>query len=256
MSSKSKKQKYERGLVLSGGGARGYAHLGVIKALQEADMEPGVISGTSAGAIVGVLYADGFTAEEILEIMSSQSRLEMISLTMPREGLFKIGGISKLLKNNLRSKDFEGLQKPLYVSVTNLNTGQVEYINSGDLINTIIASSSIPVIFAPVKIGDYLYVDGGVIDNAPVEPIRAQCKTIIGSIVNNTGKVDEFGSLISIAERTLQLSIAQGMKHKMDEFDILIRPLEIKSYNTFDQSKAKELFELGYSEAKTALRQK
>ncbi len=249
-----KKFRYDTGLVLSGGGARGYAHLGVIKALEENNIDIDVVAGASAGAIAGVLFADGYNAEEILEIMSDHSTFDMISLTLPKEGLFKIKGINKLLDENLKAKKFEDLKKPLYVAVTNLNTGKVEYFHGGEIKKIIVASSSIPVIFAPVKIGDYHYVDGGVMDNAPVAAIRDDCKKVIGSVVNHTGRIDEFGSLISIAERTLQLSLSKGLAEKLDLFDVLIRPSGVRHFTTFDQSKAKELFDLGYKEAVKVLR--
>ena len=90
-------KKYKVGLVLSGGGARGFAHLGVIQALHEAGIYPDVVSGTSAGALAGVLYADGFSPEEILKLMNTGSRLDFMRPAMPREGLLQINGIIKIL---------------------------------------------------------------------------------------------------------------------------------------------------------------
>ena len=98
-------KKYKIGLVLSGGGARGFAHLGVIQALNEAGIFPDVISGTSAGALVGVLYADGYSPKEILKLMNSGSRLDFMRPALPREGLLQIGGIIKILKTSLACKN-------------------------------------------------------------------------------------------------------------------------------------------------------
>ena len=105
-------KKYKTGVVLSGGGARGFAHLGVLKALNDAGIYPDVISGTSAGALVGVLYADGYSPEEILKMMNATSRLHYIRPTVPREGLLQISGIVTILKENLRAKTFEDLKIP------------------------------------------------------------------------------------------------------------------------------------------------
>src|SRR5664279_6592364 len=112
-------KEYRIGLVLSGGGARGYAHIGVIEALNEAGIFPDVISGTSAGAIIGALYADGHPPKEILKIMNVGSRLDFMRPAMPREGLLQISGIVKILKSNLRSKKFSDLNIPP-VSYTHL----------------------------------------------------------------------------------------------------------------------------------------
>jgi NTE family protein len=100
-------KQYKIGLVLSGGGARGFAHLGVIQALNDAGIYPDVISGTSAGALAGVLYADGNTPKEIQKIMNSGSRLDFMRPVMPREGLLQLGGVIKILKNCLHAKTLE-----------------------------------------------------------------------------------------------------------------------------------------------------
>ncbi len=175
-------KQYKIGLVLSGGGARGFAHLGLIQALNDAGIYPDVISGTSAGALAGVLYADGHTPKEILKLMNSGSRLDFMRPALPREGLLQIGGIVKILKTSLRAKTFEELKIPLYVSATDLNIGKAVYFSEGDLFDPVIASASIPVLFQPVIINNIYYVDGGVLDNLPVRPIENKCKFAIIAI--------------------------------------------------------------------------
>ena len=98
------KRKYNIGLVLSGGGTRGFAHLGVMQALNEVGIFPDVISGTSAGALAGVLYADGRSPKEIHQILNSGSRLDFMRPTLPREGLLQIGGVIKILKTYLTKR--------------------------------------------------------------------------------------------------------------------------------------------------------
>ncbi len=209
--------KYKTGLVLSGGGARGFAHLGLIQALNEAGIFPDVISGTSAGAIVGVLYADGHTPGEILKLLNSGSRLDFMRPALPREGLLQINGIIKILQSSLRAKTFEELKIKLYVSATDLNNGKSVYFSEGDLINPVIASASIPVLFQPVVIDKIQYVDGGVMDNLPVKPIEKQCEKIIGSFVNPIGYIEKISGLINIAERTFMLSMSREILEKVEE---------------------------------------
>ena len=96
--------KYRTGLVLSGGGARGFAHLGVLKALNDSGIYPEVIAGTSAGALVGALYADGHSPDDILRMMNASSSLHYVRPTVPREGLLQISGIEKILRDHLRAK--------------------------------------------------------------------------------------------------------------------------------------------------------
>jgi NTE family protein len=246
-------KKYKIGLVLSGGGARGFAHLGVLKALNDTGIYPDVISGTSAGALVGVLYADGHSPDEILKMMNATSRLHYIRPTVPREGLLQISGIVTILKENLRAKVFEDLKMPLYVTATDLNNGKAVYFSSGELLNPVIASASIPVLFNPVIIDKIHYVDGGVLDNMPVKPIEGKCDILIGSFVNPIGYEKTVTSLVQIAERTFMLNMSKELDLKEKKFDIFIAPPELKSYKILDPEKAIEVFEIGYKATKNKL---
>jgi NTE family protein len=246
-------KKYKTGLVLSGGGARGFAHLGVIQALNEAGIFPDVISGTSAGAIVGVLYADGYAPREILSLMSWASRFDFMRPALPREGLLQINGVDKILKANLRAKTFEDLKIPLFVSATDLNQGRSVYFSKGDLFEPVMASASIPVLFQPVKIDNVSYVDGGVLDNLPIKPIENSCQVLIGSFVNPIGYVEKISGLINIAERTFLLSMSKDVVEKSKRFDLYIAPPDLRNYGILDPEKSQEIFDLGYSATKEKL---
>ena len=245
---------YNTGVVLSGGGARGFAHLGVLEALNEAGIFPDVVSGTSAGALVGVLYADGYTPGEIMRLMNSTSRLHYVRPTVPRAGLLQISGIERILKENLRAKNFEDLKIPLFVTATDLNNGKAEYFSAGELITPVIASASIPVLFNPVIINKLHYVDGGVLDNLPIKPIEDKCRFIIGSFVNPTGYEETVTSLVQIAERSFFLSMSREVADKSKKFDLLIAPLELKDYKVLDPEKAIEVFDIGYRATKEKLK--
>jgi NTE family protein len=247
------RKQHKIGLVLSGGGARGFAHLGVIQALNEAGIYPDVISGTSAGALIGVLYADGHSPKQILKLMNSGSRLDFMRPALPREGLLQIGGISKILKNSLHAKTFEELKIPLFVSATDLNNGKVIYFSEGLLLDPVIASASIPVLFQPVIINNIYYVDGGVLDNLPIRPIEKKCKFLIGSFVNPVGYVEKISGLINIAERAFMLSMSKEIIEKSKRFDLFVAPLELRNYKILDPEKAEELFSVGYKDTKKEL---
>jgi NTE family protein len=241
------KKIYKIGLVLSGGGARGFAHLGVMQALNDAGIFPDVISGTSAGALAGVLYADGNTPKEIQKIMNSGSRLDFMRPVLPREGLLQIGGVIKILKSCLKAKTFEELKIPLYVTATDLNNGKAVYFSKGELLDPVIASASIPVLFQPVIINNVCYVDGGVLDNLPLFPIENKCDFLIGSFVNPVGYMEKISGLISIAERTFMLSMSKEIGEKAKRFNLFIAPLELGAYKILDPEKAEELFSIGYN---------
>lgn len=247
-------RQYQTGLVLSGGGARGFAHLGVIQALNETGIFPDVISGTSAGAIIGVLYADGRSPHEILSLMDGGSRLDFMRPALPREGLLQINPVMKILRSSLRSKYFKDLKIPLFVTATDLNNGKAVYFSEGDLLEPVIASASIPVLFQPVKINEISYVDGGVLDNLPLKPLENKCHNLIGSFVNPVGYVEKISGLITIAERTFMLSMSKEIQEKSKKFSLFIAPPELRNFKILDPEKAYELFEIGYKATKEKLK--
>ncbi len=247
--------KYRIGFVLSGGGARGFAHLGFLQALNEAGIFPDVIAGTSAGALAGVLYADGFTPKEILKITNTGSRFDLLRPTLPREGLLQISGIVKMLKTHLRATTFSELKIPLYVAATDINNAKVVYFSEGNLIETVIASSSIPVLFPPVKLGEFHYVDGGVLDNLPVRAIEDICRVKIGSFVNQVGYVEKISGLISLAERTFMVGMSKELFEKAKKFDLFVAPDELRNYRILDTMKACEMYEVGYKATREKLKE-
>jgi len=246
---------YNTGLVLSGGGTRGFAHLGVIQALNEAGIYPDVVSGASAGALAGVLYCDGFSPREALNIMKGSSRLNYMRPAMPREGILQLSGIRKILEDHLQAKRFEDLKIPLYVSATDLNNAKPVYFSKGDLLDVIIASASIPVLFKPVKINNVFYVDGGVLDNLPIRPIENLCRFKIGSFVNPVGKEESLTSLIKITERTFMIMVAREITEKSKRFDLFIAPQDLKNYGILSPDEAEVVFKIGYKATKEKLKE-
>ncbi len=246
-------KQYDIGLVLSGGGTRGFAHLGVLKALEEQGIKPDIISGVSAGSIAGAFYADGNDPESTLEILAKHKLLDYLEFTIPQKGLVRMTGFEKTLNEHLCAKTFEELKTPLIVFATNMNNAMYVRFDSGDLVVAVKASSSIPIIFPPVKIGGYFFLDGGVINNFPVEVLRGQCKTIIGVNVNPIGEVKSLGNLKMIAERTFHITLRNQAASKEDQCDIYIEPTDLDKYGLLDVSKAREIFNIGYEAAKKSL---
>ena len=240
-------KKYEKGFILSGGGARGFAHLGFIQALNEVGIYPDVVSGTSAGAIAGALYCDGYPPKEILNLLSKESRLDFMRPTLPREGLLQISGVQKVLDSALRAKSFEKLQIPLFVAATDINNGAIVYFSEGSLLDKVMASISIPVLFQPVVIDNIQYLDGGIMDNMPLHPIKNETKHIFGCSVNPIGHIDKVSGLINIAERAFMLSMHKDINEKIDNFDFLVDSPELKNHSILGIEKASEIFDIGYN---------
>lgn len=237
------------GLALSGGGARGIAHLGVIKALEEIGITPQVISGTSAGAIIGALYAHGYSTNEILKIILEIKAYKFLKPALNTKGFLKMEAISTFLANYIPENDFSTLKIPLEVAVTNIRTGKTEYFNSGELHPIICASCCIPVLFNPIKYKGEQYIDGGILNNLPVEGIRNKADIIIGSHSNPIDQNFEVKNFSSVIERALMLAITSNVKLSDQHCDFLIEPVGLEIFKVMDMSKAKDIFRIGYQQA-------
>jgi len=239
--------QYENGLVLSGGGAKGFAHIGVLKALNEKGIYPDIISGTSAGSIIAALYADGNSPDEILEMFSGKDLYNLVQIVLPKRGLFKMKDLLRLLKKYLRAHRIEELKIKTYICATNFSTGRIKYFYEGPIIKPIVASSSIPVLFQPILINEDLYVDGGMFANLPVEPLLDKCERIIGVHVNPFGYFDRRSeSLTTIVERVFQIGTRSNVLNDVNECDWLIEPPKLKDYGLLSVSKGREMYEIGY----------
>jgi NTE family protein len=239
-------KKFKTGLVLSGGGTRGFAHLGAIAALYEKGIRPDVISGTSVGAIVGAFIAGGKTPEEILKIFNKGWFFKYTNLHIPVDGMLKLNGLQEVIQKEIPFENIEDLPVPFFISVSNLNSGKVEYKNSGPLHKTVLASSSIPVLFSPVELEGQKYVDGGLLDNIPVEPVKNDCEYIIAVNISPLNAREKFKNLIQIATRTFYMSVNANMNEVKKYSSVYIEPKGIDTYDIFSLSQARELYELGY----------
>jgi NTE family protein len=252
----SKSKKYHTGLVLSGGAARGFAHIGVLKALNEKGIFPEVVSGVSAGALAGVLYCDGYKPLEIYDIFKDKSLMRFATLTIPRDGLLGIDNLRRVLENTLRAETFEQLKIPFFCNATNLNEGIAKYFHKGELVNKVVASACIPVLFKPVYMNKITYVDGGVVDNFPVVPIKNKVEHIIGVHVNPTGNIQSIKSLVKIAERSFHITINSRVKEMASNCDLFIQPQGLEQFGLLQASAGKELYELGYDYTRKLLNKK
>ena len=236
------------GLVLSGGGARGFAHLGFLKVLDELHLQPAAISGVSSGAIFGALYSYGRKPDEILELAKKSSYFGVSNFLWRKEGLFSMENIRKILLELIPENSFESLQIPLYINATDLLHNKTIYFSSGELIDPIIASASFPVLFEPVPIENSKFVDGGLLDNFPVEPLVDTCDKIIGSHVNRLGPIRDINIKFSktlMIERCFQLAIANSVYSKVNKCDIFIEP-QLSGFGLFRMRNMERIFEIGY----------
>ncbi|SHJ87497.1 NTE family protein [Tangfeifania diversioriginum] len=243
-----KKEIPKFGIALSGGGARGIAHIGVLEALEKYGIKPGVVSGTSMGAIVGAFYAAGYPPNDLLKIMLERKFHRMVNWHMPFSGLIDMRKVKAAMREIIGEDDFSSLEIPFYCAVTNLNSGLEEIKSEGELFQWVVASSSIPVVFEPPVINGQTYVDGGLLNNLPAEAIRDKCQVLIGVHVNHNGPEEKIKGLKTIAERAFRLGISQNVETSKQICDFVIEPPEARNYSTFAFGKAEEIYQVGYDE--------
>lgn len=242
------------GMTLSGGGARGIAHLGVLKALEEMEVKISVLSGTSAGSIVGSLYGYGYKPVEILDIIQKVSVFKSVKPAWTWIGLLSIDGLKEVLLKHMPENSFRSLKLPLTVAATDIKAGEIVYFNEGELIPCVMASCCVPAVFAPINLNGRLLVDGGVLDNLPAKPIREKCDLLIGSHCNPIGADFDAKNLRTIIERSLLMAINGNTIKSRELCDIFIEPPGLDRFTGFEITRAKEIFEAGYQFTKNNFR--
>lgn len=248
--------KYKLGIALSGGGARGFAHIGALKAIEEAGLKPEVVAGVSAGSIAGVLYAAGIPLEEILPLFKDASFSDFCSLALrDGGGLFKLPGLKKFMVKNAGTDRLEKLKLPIYIGVTDFDKGEPAFFSEGPLGDIVMASCSIPIVFQPVKIGGTYYVDGGVLRNLPAWTIRDKCEKLIGINCSPLTSHRYKHSIMDIAMRSYNLMAKSNQNIDMAMCDLVIKTPDIAAYQVFNLRDIKKVYLSGYAAAHKAVKE-
>lgn len=245
--------RHTTGIVLSGGGAKGFAHIGVLMALEENGIEPAIVAGTSMGAIIGIFYAAGYHGKEIYDIVVKEKFDSLFTVITPVFGISKLGisshkNVYDVFRKYMPDDDFDSLPKPLTVCATDLITSEGRYFSKGKhLHDAVIASSSIPGVFEAVKIDNGVYVDGGLIDNLPAKTIREHCEYLIGVDVNpaplDIPKLENKADLIA---QTLHTIVYHSSAEGRSLCDFIIEPRVSDKYNEFSFKEFKEICNIGH----------
>ncbi|MBE7175340.1 MAG: patatin-like phospholipase family protein [Mucilaginibacter polytrichastri] len=234
------------GIALSGGGVRGVAHLGVLQALTEQGILISHISGTSAGAIAGAFFAEGYSPQDTLKLITETKLLRYLRPALGNLGLLSMEQTGQLFRQYIPHNTFEELKIPLTICAVDISEGKLSYFNNGELSKAILASSSLPGIFKPTQIDGRLYIDGGVLNNFPVEPLISTCDVIIGSSCNHLPPVKKIDSMKQLIERTAILAVSANIMAKKQYCDAFIEPKGMAGFSVFDTKKAEDIFWLAY----------
>lgn len=234
-------------LVLSGGGTRGYAHIGVVKALLEKGFTINAISGASSGAIIGAFLCDGFSPDEIADLLLRYEPELGLNYTGFWKNLLSFEPYEKVLRDHIKSSSFESLQKPLYVNVTDLDTGEMNLINSGNLVETLVASAAIPALLPARYLNGKPYADGGLSNNLPVKPFIGAPQKIIGVHVNPIGTFDNSASVVKQIDRSLHMLMRTNISDSIAHCHVFIEPPALGAHHLFESGKTLELIDIGYN---------
>ena len=244
---------YEVGYALSGGFIKGFAHLGAVQALAEHGIHPQIIAGTSAGALAGAFLADGNEPYRCLDYFRGETFRHLTRLALTSSGLLSLEPFVHFLKENIKARRIEELQIPLLVVATDLDHGRSVTFGEGELLPCVIASCSVPVLFMPRQIDGVNYVDGGVLKNFPATTLRPLCDTLIGINASPMVAEDYKLGLVSVALRSYHFMMKANILHDKEVCDLLVEPVDMGNYDTFDVGKGREIFEVGYASTKALL---
>ncbi len=236
-------------LSLSGGGLRGAAHVGAIKFLEEQGVEVTAVSGSSAGAIVGLFLASGLKSDDMLEFLKSLEKKEIFAWASGAIGLFKMERLENKLRETLNINDYSDLKIPLYTCVTNIDTGESSYINRGDAIVYTIASSTITPLFEAKTIGENSYIDGGFSDNLPVKALKDYYEKSLAININPL-RGEDLSTFKSLAIRSILIMIRSNSMGAKKVADAYFEVKGVANMHLFDFDEIEMAYEAGYNELK------
>lgn len=241
------------GLALGGGAILGAAHVGVLRALEERKIKICSIAGTSIGAFIATMYAFGLSPGEIEDKTKDLNWLDAASFSISRYGLLSNEKLGDILIETLGDVSFEDAQIPLAMVATDIGACQKVVLKEGNVAEAVMASTCIPGIFIPVEINDQLLVDGGLVENVPLTPLKDLGADIVWGVdLNAKRKYRKPDDIIDILANALDLAIDNATRLQTEEADLLIAP-ELSAYNRADVENLDDLIKEGYDAAREIL---
>ena len=213
------------GLALGGGAARGFAHIGVIQVLEESGIKPDLVVGTSAGSLVAALYASGKSGAELAELADSMDESALTDWAFPGRGLIRGEGLAKYVRDNTRGLQIEQMRVPLGIVATDLDSGEPILFQRGDPGVAVRASSAVPAVFQPVRIGLREYVDGGLVAPVPVRFARQMGADLVIAVdISAAPDGNPTGDAMRMLLQTFAIMGRSINAVELRDADVLLRP--------------------------------
>jgi len=215
------------GLALGGGAARGFAHVGVIQVLEEAGLRPDLVVGTSAGSLVAALYASGRTGAQLQKVAQDMEEAAFTDWTLPifSRGMLRGEALARYVNAHVGGKLMEQMPLPLGIVATDLNSGHGVLFQRGDTGTAVRASSAVPAVFLPVKIGSHEYVDGGLVSPVPVRYARQMGADLVVAVdISSSPEGNPAGDTLQILLQTFAIMGKSINGYELREADVVVRP--------------------------------
>ena len=241
---RNKPKKIKIGLALGSGGAKGFAHLGALKAFEENGIEFDVIAGTSIGSVVGAFVAEGYSSTDITELLKRVDFNEIKNLFMIK---MDTSGMFKVIDREIGSLNFEEMKKPFKAVATELETGKEHVFDSGNVAKALCASSSIPPFFKPVVIDGVRYIDGAYTNSIPADLVKGMgADYVIGiDLSTSTSKASLLSKIFPAYKSEVENPKAKGYEFS----DIMLHP-DLNDYSSISIGAGSQMYDIGYQEAK------
>jgi len=212
-------------LALGGGAARGFAHIGVIKALESHGIVPDMVIGTSSGSLVGALYASGYGGFDLQRTALQLDDTIIADWSLPDRGFIKGEALQNFVNQAVQNRPMEKLNKPFAVVATDLQSGEPVVFRTGNTGMAVRASSSVPGVFQPVTISGREYVDGGLVSPVPVRAARAMgADLVIAVYISNNPRLGKTKDSVDVMLQTFAIMGQSIASYELSEADIVIRP--------------------------------
>lgn len=241
------------GLALGSGGARGFAHIGVLKVLNEANIHVDFVAGSSIGALVGALYGVGHTYESMYKMATTFKRKFYLDFTVPKMGLVSGDKLTALVKMMTHGKTFEQTTPRLHIVATDLISGERIIFKEGYLYEAVRASISIPGIFVPVSMGERMLVDGSVTDRVPVSIVKDMgADFIIAVDVSTFTGGSKISSIFDVIMQSIDIMQQEMTNYQELSADIMLKP-KVTQYESMAFRNIKEIISIGEDTARQQL---
>jgi NTE family protein len=242
------------GLALGGGAAKGIAHVGVLKALEDHKVSIRYIAGTSVGAMIAALYAFDVSVDEIGGLAKRLTMSKVTSFKLSKTGFFSTSSLRELMTEYIGEVNIEDAKIPLSIVATDIRNGEEIILRTGSVADAVCASAAIPGIYIPVKIDNRSLVDGGLVQNVPIEALQSMGAGVtIASHLNSASHYSEISHVLDVMRNAFEIAVSHHTQDQLRDADVVIS-MDVSEFSLRDNTdRYDELFQIGYNTASQQL---